>query len=136
MNFIVMLSVECFILITFNTAKNRTRGAVADAGHHYGSFPKHYACPPRWLRKFFKLKKEYIPRCLIFEFYVSLVIFSMLFVLPVAWACTKFDDKTAWTVLWIDLGVGVFHALHWLVMSIIFWRIKKKMQKNSKGRRK
>lgn len=54
------------------TTKNFARGMIREIGVNRRYYPKHYAIPPRWIRKVFKLEKREIPRFICNEFVVSL----------------------------------------------------------------
>ena len=43
-------------------------------------YPKHYCMPPRWMRKFFKMKKREIPKFLCYRLYVCFAAFLWAFI--------------------------------------------------------
>lgn len=62
----------CLYLILYLFFRNSARHAINDIRTNFRFFPKHYAHPPRWIRKHFNLRNEEIPKFLLFRLYVSL----------------------------------------------------------------
>ena len=67
----IIMILSLYILAYF-FFRNSAIGMIDEIRTNFRFFPKHYALPPRWIRKHFNLRKEEIPKFLLFRLYVSL----------------------------------------------------------------
>ena len=83
-------------------------------------FPKHYAMPPRWLRKHYKLKKTEIPKYWLFRLYLA---FAIKVMAPVAALVALFSFLNS-TVVYIILFLpGILLPdliIIWPILTLIY----------------
>ena len=81
----------CVYLLSYRFFRITAVGTINDIKRNLKLFPKHYALPPRWIRKHFKLKKAEVPKFLLFRLYVSLACGILAFATPIIYLLSNFN---------------------------------------------
>ena len=109
-------------LLFYYRHKNHMKLAIEDIKTNFRFFPKHYAMPPRWIRKHFNLRKNEIPKFCLFGLYVAIFdLYSILIEIPLVMIAPF--AFSVWIL--IDLFVNFVVAMYLLIMDTIYQKVYK-----------
>lgn len=100
------------------TAKNK----IEEIKTNFRFFPKHYALPPRWIRKRFKLKKEEIPKFLLCRLLGSALYFILSFIMPFIFLFAQFNSIIKYIIVATPLFCALLDQTVFVIMSLVFKR--------------
>ena len=117
-----VLGTIVFGLLTYSRHKRHMKLAIEDIRINFRFFPKHYAMPPRWIRKHFNLRKKEIPKFCLFGLYVAIFdLYSILIEIPLVMIAPFAFG--VWIL--IDIFVNFVVAMYLLIMDTIYQKVYK-----------
>ena len=97
--------------------------ALSSANYQYSS--KQYTMPPKFIRKHFRLKKEFIPKHALVRYYLSVVCLIVMSLSPVIYLISGFNDAIMGIMVCVIIAVGFVDAVVFVTTSIVLKKRKK-----------
>ena len=117
-----IFAVASFYALLYFGYRISSLNMIKEVRTNFRLFPKHYALPPRWVRKFFGLKKDEIPKYTLVRLYVALIFGIMVFISPFVCLFTSCNAD----VIYYMTFVPCLFVLPDLIVYIIVLHIFKK----------
>ena len=103
--------------------RNSALTAFEDIKTKFSLYPKHYSMPPRWIRKFLRLKKKEMPKFLLYRLYGSIAV--LLLTLPAFIICLIPQLNSYIDELLVAFAIfGLADLIMFLILYPIFKRAK------------
>ena len=127
----VLMSFVCFISDK-NSAINATKEICINSRY----YPKHYCHTPSWIKKFFKVKQNSIPKFICFEFYLAVFyvimgLVDIIILLFLYWKCYYKMIYVLYAIYWCIIGIDQTH----FIILVLIYKYNKK-EKNHKEKKK
>ena len=109
-------------LLSYFFFRNSALGMIAEVRTNFRLYEKHYKLPPRWLRKHFRLKKDEIPKYLLFRLYVSISFGIMAPISIVICLASQLNSLVVGIMLFIPCVFVIPDSIVFIILSSIFKR--------------
>lgn len=109
-------------LLQFFCWWNATRGMINENHINQKFYPKHYTVPSRFIKKFFMIKKQKIPKYLYYMCYATITYFFLGPIELVAFYCADGGSTLAGYMLFIHYSIIFINAIVFLTISTIYKR--------------
>ena len=101
---------------------NATLLTIEEIKRNFRFYPKHYCMPPRWMRKFFNMKKREIPKYLCYRMYLYAATFLWAFISFIISLLSQFNELTMAIVGYLPLvylfpDIVVFLIFRWIYIK-------------------
>ena len=87
-------------------------------------YPKHYSLPPSWVRKHFKLKKDPVPKYLLFRLFVAIAFGILAPISTIVCLCTGFNHMAIGIMLLAPCIFAIVDTVQFIITSHIFKKSK------------
>lgn len=113
-----------FLLSSFTAffwSRNLTMGLI-DEGYNPTKHPKRYVVPVRWIRKLFKIKKQFIPRYCYFRLFLTLFYFALAPINIIIGIISGFSPFVMWMLVMILCCLGIVDIIVYAIATFILKR--------------
>lgn len=100
--------------------RNIALETIGNTGTNSRLFPKHFTQPPRWLRKFFRIKDRVIPKHLVFELYLSIFFAALGPLNLMIYLCSGCSSFVLGVLTMVHIGLLLANILFFFIMTAIF----------------
>lgn len=107
-------------LLTALALRNATRGMATKIGRNPQFYPSHYAAVPKKMKKIFGVRQNFIPKYLIFQYYITVVHFYVGVFELLLYYCAKDNGLLASYLFFMHYFFLLVHLVIFVIVSAIF----------------
>lgn len=108
--------------LSYASCRRSALGMIKQIGTVSRYFPKHYMVPPKWMKKFFRIRQRVIPRYLCFELLVSLACLFFGLINSIIFAAIGCASPTTGILFMVYVCLILLDRTFFIIMSFLYDR--------------